>query len=86
MGGYIGVYSYKLFPPYIREEKTADFSRGLALGEISVNALICGLLEGETLPAGPLPVQGYAIAGGEHRIERVDISIDEGRMWVGGIY
>lgn len=77
------VYSYKLFPPYVREEGMVAFSKGLALGEISVNAVICSPLEGETLSSGPVPVQGYAIAGGERRIERVDVSADEGRTWVG---
>jgi len=73
--------SYRLFPPYVREEP-ADFSKGLMLGEISVNAAICRPMEGEALPAGSVLVQGYAIAGGERTIERVDLSTDEGRTWV----
>src|SRR5215207_3016261 len=74
--------SYKLFPPYVGEE-TEDAPEGLALGEISVNAAICTPQEGETVQEGPVLVQGYAIAGGERRIERVDLSTDGGQTWVG---
>ena len=74
--------SYKLFPPYVREEP-ADSAEGLALGETSVNSVICRPQEGETPRAGSVRVQGYAIAGGERGIERVDLSTDEGQTWVG---
>ena len=72
---------YKLFPPNATEE-TADPSEGLMLGEMQVNAVICEPGEGEALDAGPVAVRGYAIAGGGRRVERVDVSSDEGRTWV----
>ncbi|MFQ5796713.1 MAG: molybdopterin-dependent oxidoreductase [Candidatus Bipolaricaulia bacterium] len=78
---YFQAHSYKLFPPQVRAE-TANWDRGLMLGELSVNAVICQPLEGETIPASPTLVQGYAIAGGGRPIERVDLSIDEGETWV----
>ncbi|GHO49626.1 hypothetical protein [Ktedonospora formicarum] len=36
---------------------------------------------GETLPAGPLSIRGYAMTGGSHPIERVEISTDRGVTW-----
>ncbi len=74
--------SYKLFPPYV-EEETDDSPEGMMLGEISVNCAICSPQEGDTLPAGSVLVQGYAMAGGKRTIERVDMSTDEGQTWVG---
>jgi len=74
--------SYRLFPPYLQEEP-ADSPQGLMLGEISVNAAICRPKEGETVPAGDVSFEGYAIAGGERRIERVDLSADGGQAWTG---
>lgn len=72
---------YKLFPPNMTAE-TVDYSEGLMLGELQTNAVICGPGENETLEAGPVPVRGYAIAGGGRRVERVDVSPDKGRTWV----
>jgi sulfite oxidase len=72
---------YKLFPPHVGAE-TADFSKGQMLGEIPLNAVICSPVEGETLTAGLLSVQGYAIAGGEYHVERVEVSADGGLTWV----
>jgi sulfite oxidase len=79
---YFQAQEYKLFPPYVTEE-TVDFSKGLMLGEISVNAVICKPSDGETVSSGSTLIQGYAIAGGGRRVERVDLSTDEGRTWTG---
>ncbi len=73
---------YKLFPPYVTEEPD-EVSKGFALGEISVNAVTCRPTDGATIQAGPVTLQGYAIAGGGRDIERVDLSPDEGQTWVG---
>ncbi len=78
---YFQSQAYKLFPPQVNQE-TVDWAEGLTLGEIAVNSVICYPQEGETLMAGPIHMQGCAIAGGERRIERVDISVDGGEAWV----
>lgn len=72
---------YKLFPPGVRRE-TVDWTRGLMLGETAVNSAICRPQEGQTLPAGRVLVQGYAVAGGGRLVERVDVSADDGEAWV----
>jgi len=77
---YYQTHAYKIFPPQVDEE-TADWEKGLMLGELSVNAVICRPAHEKTVPAGPVPVQGYAITGGERSVERVDVSTDGGETW-----
>ncbi len=79
---YFQAHEYKLFPPYVTEE-TVDYSKGFALGEISLNAVICSPSDGAPVQAGSVPFQGYAVAGGGRIIERVDLSTDEGQSWIG---
>lgn len=74
-------HEYKLFPPHVTAE-TADFSRGEMLGEIPLNSVVCDPAEGAVLPAGSVPLRGYAIAGGARRVERVEVSGDGGKTWV----
>ncbi len=54
---------------------------GLPLGAITVNADILQPDDGEVLPAGPLEVTGYAFAGDNRAIARVDVSTNDGRSW-----
>ena len=77
---YYQARSYKLFPPQVRPE-TVDWEKGLMLGELSVNAVICTPGHGDSLAAGRQPIRGYAIAGGNRRVERVDVSMDGGQTW-----
>lgn len=71
---------YRLFPLGF-ETAPEDPSAGFALGEVPVNAVICAPEDGEELRAGPVVVRGYAIAGGERIVERVDLSADGGETW-----
>jgi sulfite oxidase len=79
---YFQAHEYKLFPPYVTEE-TFDCSKGFALGEISLNAVICSPSDGALVQAGSVLFRRYALAGGGRVIERVDLSIDEGKSWIG---
>jgi sulfite oxidase len=54
---------------------------GLPLGVVALNAAILCPEEGQTLPAGPTKVSGYAIAGEDRGIARVDVSLDAGQSW-----
>ena len=78
---YYQAHAYKLFPPQVDEE-TADWEKGLMLGELSVNSVICQPTDGETIPASLVTIRGYAITGGERSIERVDVSVDGGESWI----
>lgn len=77
---YFQSHAYKLFPPHV-SPLSVDWDRGLSLGETSVTAAICAPQPGAIVAAGPLRVEGYAMAGGARRVERVDVSVNGGRTW-----
>ncbi len=72
--------AYRLFAPHERIE-TVHWDRGLMLNELGVNAVICEPEPHAMLPTGPLDIRGYAMAGGERTVARVDLSIDGGATW-----
>lgn len=78
---YYQTHAYKLFPPHVDEE-VADWEKGLMLGELSVNSVICQPTDEETVSAGPVSVRGYTITGGDRSVQRVDLSIDGGENWM----
>lgn len=78
---YYQTHAYKLFPPHVDEE-TADWEKGLMLGELSVNSAICQPTDEETVSAGAVSVRGYAITGGDRSVERVEVSVDGGESWM----
>lgn len=71
---------YKLLPPEVTPE-TVDWTKGVTINEMPLNAAICAPEEGARVKPGRLIVRGYAMASGR-RIERVDVSADDGRSWV----
>lgn len=77
---YYQAQTYKLYPPHITAD-TAHTTTGLSIGELSVNAAICHPHDGETVTAGTLSVQGYAMTSGGRHIARVDVSTDGGQCW-----
>ena len=77
---YYQAVEYKLFPPHMTAEN-ADYSRGEMLGEIPLNCVICTPQNGETPAQSPVSVRGYAVAGGDLGMERVEVSTDGGRSW-----
>lgn len=77
---YFQSHAYKLFPPHVQAH-TADWAAGLVLTEPPVSAVVCTPQEGQRVRAGPLPVAGYAFAGGGRQIVRVEVSGDGGRHW-----
>lgn len=72
---------YRLFPPNASAEE-AESTSSMMLGELPVNAVICTPEDGEILQTGPVSVRGYAITGGDHCIERVDVSANGGETWI----
>ncbi len=77
---YFQAKAYRLFPPHV-DTRNVDWESGLMLGELPVNSVICSPGERETLAAGTVEVQGYAMAGGGREVARVDLSADGGRSW-----
>jgi len=70
---------YKLLPPHMTEADV-DWSAGITIDKMPLNAAICEPGPGETLAAGPVAVRGYAVAT-RREVTRVDVSSDGGRHW-----
>ena len=70
---------YKLLPPHV-DAGTVDWSQGIAINDMPLNAAICTPQPGAKLGAGPADICGYAVAT-ERGIARVDVSGDGGRTW-----
>ncbi|WP_263247038.1 sulfite oxidase [Saccharopolyspora rosea] len=75
---YFQARSYRLLPP---EADPGEPGAGFALGPVAVNSDILVPDDGAEVPAGPLTVRGYAFAGGDRGVARVDVSTDDGRTW-----
>jgi sulfite oxidase len=77
---YTQAHQYKLFPPQVRKEE-ANWDEGLMLQELSINSAICAPANGATVPTGRVRIEGYAMAGGDRDVARVDVSTDGGATW-----
>jgi sulfite oxidase len=75
--GYFQHVVYRLLP----EDATPGPGVGMPLGLIALNSDVLSPVDGETVPAGPVEVRGYAFAGGERYVARVDVSLDGGASW-----
>ena len=75
--GYFQHVVYRLVP----EDGTPGPGVGMPLGLIALNADVFSPADGETVAAGPVEVSGYAFAGGDRYVARVDVSIDGGAHW-----
>jgi sulfite oxidase len=75
--GYFQDVVYRLLP----EDGAPGAGVGMPLGLVALNSEVVTPTNGETVPAGPLEVRGYAFAGGERHVARVDVSLDGGASW-----
>jgi sulfite oxidase len=75
--GYFQHVVYRLLP----EDGRPGPGAGMPLGLIALNADVLAPADGETVPAGAVEVRGYAFAGGERHVARVDVSLDGGASW-----
>jgi sulfite oxidase len=75
--GYFQHVAYRLLPPDGKPGPGA----GMPLGLVALNSDVLAPAEGETVAAGPVEVRGYAFAGGERHVARVDVSVDRGASW-----
>jgi sulfite oxidase len=72
---YFQAVAYRLIPA---DDPTGE---GIALGAVAINSDIVAPEDGTSVPAGALEVFGYAFAGDDRLIVRVDVSVDGGRHW-----
>jgi sulfite oxidase len=75
--GYFQNVAYRLVPA----DGTPGPGVGMPLGLVALNSEILSPSDGATVPAGPFDVSGYAFAGGDRYVARVDVSIDAGASW-----
>jgi sulfite oxidase len=75
--GYFQQVVYRLLP----EDAAPGPGEGMPLGLVALNADVLSPADGEEVPAGPVEVRGYAFAGGERHVARVDVSTDGGASW-----
>lgn len=77
---YFQATAYRLLPAEA-DPSAAGPGDGLALGPVAVNADILTPAEHDRIRAGPVTVAGYAFAGDDRYVARVDVSADGGRSW-----
>ena len=75
--GYFQHVVYRLVP----EDGTPGPGVGMALGLIAVNSAVLSPIDDTTVPAGAVTVRGYAFAGGDRYVARLDVSTDGGASW-----
>jgi sulfite oxidase len=74
--GYFQHVVYRLLP----EDGTVGPGEGMPLGIVALNSDVLAPADGATV-AGTVEVRGYAFAGGERYVTRVDVSLDGGASW-----
>jgi sulfite oxidase len=79
-GNYFQARVYRLLPAEA-DPRSGRPGVGLALGAVAVNADILRPDGRSVLRAGPTEVTGYAYAGDDRGIARVDVSADGGHRW-----
>jgi sulfite oxidase len=72
--------TYRLLPPDVDPSNTGP-GDGVALGLVAVNSDVLRPDHDARVPVGPTAVTGYAFAGGDRTVVRVDVSSDNGRTW-----
>jgi sulfite oxidase len=75
--GYFQHIAYRLVPA----DGTPGPGVGMPLGLVALNSEILSPRDGDTVPAGSIEVRGYAFAGGDRYVARVDVSVDAGASW-----
>ncbi len=73
--------AYRLLPPDT-DTGSVRPGDGVALGPVALNSEILAPDDADELPAGPTRVTGYAFAGDDREVVRVDVTADGGDTWV----
>jgi sulfite oxidase len=75
--GYFQHVVYRLLPA----DGTPGPGAGMPLGLVALNSDVLIPRDGQTVAAGPVELRGYAFAGGDRYVSRVDVSTDGGVSW-----
>ncbi|KAG0559242.1 hypothetical protein M758_10G088200 [Ceratodon purpureus] len=80
--GFFQQKDYKMFPPRV-DWDNIDWQSRRPLMDFPVQSAICEPQDGVVVKSGDaVDLYGYAVAGGGRGIERVDISVDNGKSWM----
>jgi sulfite oxidase len=79
-GNYFQATAYRLLPAEA-DPAAAGPGDGLSLGPVALSADILRPDGQAVIPAGPTEISGYAFAGDDRGVARVDVSADDGRTW-----
>jgi sulfite oxidase len=77
---YFQAQAYHLLPADA-DPDTAGPNTGIPLSSVAVTSDILVPDDGDSIPAGPFTIRGYAFAGDDRGIARVDVSLDGGASW-----
>lgn len=77
---YFQARAYRILPPDADPDTVAP-GDGIALSTLALNCDILTHNDGDSAPAGPLTLGGYAQPADGRRIARVDVSTDGGATW-----
>ena len=72
--------AYRMLPADA-DPDTAEPGEGISLSSVALNCDVLAPEDGATVPAGPMTLHGYALAGDDRTVERVDVSCDGGITW-----
>ena len=72
--------AYRLLPADTDTSRTRP-GDGVALGAVALNSEVLTPDEGDEVPAGATTVTGYAFAGDDRTVVRVDVTADGGTTW-----
>lgn len=73
--------AYRLLPPEA-DPDAAGPGDGISLSSVALNCDVLFPEDGASLAAGALTVRGYALAGDDRGVARVDVSLDGGESWL----
>lgn len=77
---YFQAHDYRILPAEADTDSVAA-GEGISLSSLALNCDILDPTDGDRVPRGRLTIRGYGIAGDGRRVERVDVSLDEGLTW-----
>src|SRR3954447_24720506 len=77
---YFQALDYRILPPDA-DPATAAPGEGISLSSLPLNCDILVPGDDQEIPAGPLTIRGWALAGDGRTVARVDVSLDDGRTW-----
>jgi sulfite oxidase len=72
--------AYRLLPA-AADPGRARPGDGIPLGPLALNCAVLSPADGSRPPAGPTGITGYALAGEDRTVARVDVSCDGGLTW-----